>query len=216
MLKCRFRFGRYVSALTSVYLWAALASIVFPFFMLLSINSEMSLGHTRNLQIPSISEGVDTRKFLEDMCQEAEKNSIAIARRTLDVSDTRHGIVLEFCGAENTVRGWEQTGYPSYTPEDRVEVKRLNPGKVAEARGLYNLYGGSEQQRAQLLATLRENGAHTTEYDVLNLRSIAGYYMGTPGGYAFIATCLALSTALIGAIFRQTKKARACVCMEHP
>ena len=206
MLKCRFRFGRYVSALTSVYLWAALASIVFPFFMLLSINSEMSLGHTRNLQIASISEGVDTRKFLEDMCQEAEKNSIAIARRTLDVSDTRHGIVLEFCGAENTVRGWEQTGYPSYTPEDRVEVKRLNPGKVAEARGLYNLYGGSEQQRAQLLATLRENGAHTTEYDVLNLRSIAGYYMGTPGGYAFIATCLALSTALIGAIFRQTKK----------
>lgn len=130
MLKCRFRFGRYVSALTSVYLWAALASIVFPFFMLLSINSEMSLGHTRNLQIPSISEGVDTRKFLEDMCQEAEKNSIAIARRTLDVSDTRHGIVLEFCGAENTVRGWEQTGYPSYTPEDRVEVKRLNPARL--------------------------------------------------------------------------------------
>ena len=206
MLKCRFRFGRYVSVLTSVYLWATLASIVFPFFMLLSINSEMSLGHTRNLQIASISEGVDTRKFLEDMCQEAEKNSIAIARRTLDVSDTRHGIVLEFCGAENTVRGWEQTGYPSYTPEDRVEVKRFNPGKVAEARGLYNLYGGSEQQRAQLLATLRENGAHVTEYDVLNLRSIAGYYMGTPGGYAFIATCLALSTALIGAIFRQTKK----------
>ena len=73
------------------------------------------------------------------MCQEAEKNSIAIARRTLDVSDTRHGIVLEFCGAENTVRRWEQTGYSSYAPEDRVEVKRLNPGKVVEARGLYNL-----------------------------------------------------------------------------
>ncbi len=206
MFKNLIRIGRCMPGLASVYVWAVVASLFFPFFMLSSINSEVTLGYTRNLQIPSIDPSVKTREFMESMCLEADKNNIAVARRTRNASDPMHGIVLEFCGADVSVREWEQTGYPSYTPEDRVDIKALDPVAVTEARGLYNLYGGTEQQRAQLIMTLREHGARVVEYDVLGFRSVLGYYIGTPSGYAFVATCLALTVALIGAVLRQTKK----------